>query len=211
MASIDRSFGNPTRLTALPIQKHTHTSDVNITKLSTSVQGVRRSGNRIINVPVPIKDGNGDLLPAAIPRVSIVKYATFGSDDYTDDPSSEVEVLARVKKNLDDFPLSGFVVEANLPYGSVQESLAIAMDQVVLRGMPVVRVGRGNTEDFTSPSRLLIGGGNLTATKARLLLMAAMMRLGSLPVPLDPDHPTEAEARAIQATLAQYQEIFDTH
>lgn len=206
VASID-----PTALTSLPIKKHTHTSDVNITRLPASVQGVRRTGNGISNVQVTIKDRNGDLLPAAIPRVGIVKYATFGGDDYADDPLAEVEVSARVEKNLKDFPLSGFVVEANEPYGNVHESLQIAMDRVVMRGMPAVRVGRGNTEDFTTPSRFLLGGGNLTATKARLLLMACIMKLGSLPVAADPDHPTDAELKAIQAKLAQYQAIFDTH
>lgn len=37
------------------------------------------------------------------------------------------------------------------------------------------------------------------------------MKLGSLPVPVAPDHPTEAEMKAIRAKRAQYQEIFDTH
>ena len=202
---------NPTMLTSLPIKKHTHTSDVNITKLPGSVQGVRQTGNAIGNVQVQIKDRNGDLLPAAIPRVGLVKYATFGSDDYADDPLSEVEVSARVEKNLKDFPLSGFVVEANEPYGNVQESLEIALEQVVKHWMPVVMAGRGNTEDFTRPSGLFLGAGNLTATKARLLLMAAIMKLGALPVPKDPEHATAAELKAIQAKLTQYQEIFDTH
>ena len=42
-----------------------------------------------------------------------------------------------------------------------------------------------------------IGGSNLTATKARLLLMACLMKFGSLPPAADPDHPTSAEAAAI--------------
>lgn len=206
VASID-----PTRLTSLPIQKHTHTSEVNLTRLPPSVQGVRQSGARIGNVPVAIKDRNGDLLPTAIPRVGIVKYATFGGDDYADDPVSEVEISARIEKNLADFPLSGFVVEANEPYGNVHESLQVALERAALRGIPVVRVGRGNTEDFTSRSRFMLGGGNLTATKARLLLMACLMKFGSLPVPANPERPTEAELQALEARMAQYQAIFDTH
>ena len=175
------------------------------------MQGVRQSDAGIVTVPVTIKNQEGDLLPTAIPRVGIVKYATFGGDGYADDPLAEVEVSARIEKNLQEFPLSGFVVEANQPFGNVHESLKIAMDRAVLRGMPTVRVGRGNTEDFTRPSALLLGGGNLTATKARLLLMAAIMKFGMLPVPADPDRPTEAEVQAIQAKLAVYQEVFDTH
>jgi L-asparaginase len=202
---------NPTMLTSLPVKKHTYTSDVNITKLPTSVPGVRQVGNVISNVPVQIKDQNGDLLPAAIPRVGLVKYATFGGDDYADDPLSEVEVSARVDANLKKFPLAGFVVEANEPYGNVQESLEIALERVVRHGMPVVMAGRGNTEDFTRPSGLFLGAGNLTSTKARLLLMAAIMKLGVLPVPKDPEHATADELKAIQAKLKQYQAIFDTH
>jgi hypothetical protein len=60
-------------------------------------------------------------------------------------------------------------------------------------------------------TKLQINGGNLTATKARLLLMASMMKFGSLPVPNDPDHPTNDEKAAIIAKLKLYQEVFDTH
>lgn len=201
----------PTTLTFIPTKKHTHTSEVNIKKLPATVQGVRQTGGRIANVPVSIMDRNGELLPTAIPRVSIVKYATYGSDDYPDDPSYEVEIRARIEKNLADFPLSGIVVEANNPYGNFNEPLRVAVERAVLRGMPAVRAGRGNTEGFTSGGGLLLGAGNLTSTKARLLLMAAMMKLGSLPVPADPDHPTDPEMKAIRAKMAQYQEIFDSH
>jgi L-asparaginase len=206
VASID-----PTRLTSLPIHKHTHTSEVNVTRLPASVQGVRRAGNRIDTMPVAIKDGNGDLLPTAIPRVGIVKYATFGGDDYADDPLDEVEISARIDRNLTGFPLAGFVVEANEPYGNVHESLQLALERAAVRRMPVVRVGRGNTEDFTSRSRFMLGGGNLTATKARLLLMACLMKFGSLPVPADPERPTAAELKALEAKMVQYQAVFDLH
>jgi hypothetical protein len=201
----------PTTLTFVPLMKHTSSSEVNITRLPTSVQGVRQVGNLITNVAVPIKDANGELLPTAIPRVSIAKYAAYGSDDFADDPTTEVEISARIEKNLKDFPLSGFVAEGYAPFANLNEPLRIAMERAVFRGMPVVRVGRGNNEGFTRPSNLFIGGGNLTSTKARLLLMAAMMRFGSLPVPRNPDSPTDAEMAAIRAKMSQYQEIFDTH
>ncbi len=77
--------------------------------------------------------------------------------------------------------------------------------------MPVVKVGRGNNEAFTVGRDLFIGGNNLSSVKARLLLMASLMKLGSMPVPADPDHPTTPELNAIRATIAQYQGIFDTH
>jgi hypothetical protein len=105
------------------------------------------------------------------------------------------------------------VLEANTPYGNANEPLKQALDRVALRGIPVVRVARGNAEGFVPPNSrdLTIEGNNLTTTKARLLLMASLMKLGALPLPADPDHPTQAELGAIRARLAQYQEIFDTH
>jgi hypothetical protein len=58
---------------------------------------------------------------------------------------------------------------------------------------------------------LAIAGSNLTATKARLLLMACLLRFGSLPPAMDPTCPTPAELAAVQAKLAEYQAVFDTH
>jgi hypothetical protein len=94
------------------------------------------------------------------------------------------------------------------------DSVAAALRRIALCGMPVVRVGRGNAEGFApppTPRELAIAGSNLTATKARLLLMACLMRFGSLPPARDPDHPTDEEIAAIRAKLADYQAIFDTH
>ena len=56
-----------------------------------------------------------------------------------------------------------------------------------------------------------IGGSNLTATKARLLLMACLMKFGSLPPAANPDQPTAEEAAAVREKVAVYQRIFNTH
>jgi L-asparaginase len=85
------------------------------------------------------------------------------------------------------------------------------MLRAVCSGMPVARVGRGNNEGFTQAVDLFIGGGNLTATKARLLLMACLMKFGSLPPAANPEQPTKAELDAIRAKLAAFQAVFDTH
>jgi hypothetical protein len=79
--------------------------------------------------------------------------------------------------------------------------------------MPVVKVGRGNAGGFVDPTRdpLAIPGSNLTATKARLLLMACLMKLGCLPPAADPVDPTSGETEATKAKLKEYQAIFDTH
>jgi hypothetical protein len=83
--------------------------------------------------------------------------------------------------------------------------------------MPVVCVGRGNTGGFVprNPAAdnggLFVTGSNLTATKARMLLMAALLRLGRLPAPHDPAQPTPDELASIRAAVAAYQSIFDCH
>jgi hypothetical protein len=74
-----------------------------------------------------------------------------------------------------------------------------------------VRVGRGAPEGFADPFPLVIAGSNLTAIKARLLLMACLMKFGALPVAADPSQPNGAERAATVAAIAQYQRVFDTH
>jgi len=204
---------NPVALTFLPAKKHTHSSKVNMSRLPSVVQGASQVGDQIANVQVSVKDEKGDLLPSAIPKVSIVKFARYASDSYSDDAGSQVEILARIEKNLQEFRLSGFVLEGISPYASHDEPAMAALTQAALTGMPVVRVGRGNHEGITvtNPNDLFIEGNNLTATKARLLLMACLMRFGSLGIPVDPDNPTKGELDAIRSKIAQYQEVFDSH
>ena len=85
------------------------------------------------------------------------------------------------------------------------------MAKATLSGMPVVRVGRGNNEGFAAPAGTFIGGGNLTSTKARLLLLACLLRFGALPPVADPDNPSTEELNYIMKQLTKYQDVFDTH
>jgi hypothetical protein len=186
---------------------------VNLNSLPSQVIGVRREGSRIATVPVPIKGPDRALLDTAIPKVAIAKDASYWDDDSTADPEAEVDLIALIGHMLKSVPLAGFVVEGFTPYG---RTASTARHRLMLRavhsGLPVVRVGRGNTEGFVPlHDPYFIGGSNLTATKARLLLMACLMKFGSLPPAADPDHPTSAEAAAIREKLAMYQAVFDTH
>jgi hypothetical protein len=111
------------------------------------------------------QSASGAQLPTAIPRVSIIKEAQqFNGDAAVDDgsrgPASEVEILSRIADNFEHAPLAGFVSEGTAACGLLSEAADAALRQAVLSGMPVVKVGRGN---------------NLTASKARLLLMACLM------------------------------------
>ena len=203
--------GTPT-LTYLPATRHTYNSDVNISLLPAKVSGVRRADGKLKRVDVAIKNERGELLEAAIPKVTIVKDGSYTVDDYGEDPKREVDLIALLDDNLTNLPLAGFIIEGLSPYGMMTSMVRHNMMlKAVHSGMPVARVGRGNNEGFAPARDRFIGGGNLTATKARLLLMACLMKFGSLPPASDPDHPTEAELAAIRKKLAEYQAVFDTH
>jgi L-asparaginase len=203
--------GAPTLL-YLPHTRHSYLSDVNISRLPPRTSGVRRNGSSLSLLEVPIKSAAGDLLDAAIPKVAIVKDGTYHADDFDVDLARESDLIAMIDYNLAHAPLAGFVVEGLSPYGIMS---SVARHRLMLRavhcGMPVARVGRGNHGGFTAPRDRFIGGRNLTATKARLLLMACLMKFGSPPPAADPDNPTEQELGAIRGKLAAYQAVFDTH
>ena len=79
--------------------------------------------------------------------------------------------------------------------------------------MPTVRVGRADPGGRV-PSGwddLTIAGSNLDTNKARLLLMASMLKLGRLPKARDPRNPTKTERAATVAKVAEFQEIFENH
>lgn len=196
-----------------PVKRHTYKSAVNLSRLTREVQGSRVQGSKVGTVVVAIKDDRGDLLPTAIAKVTIVKHARYLPEDTSGNAGQEVDILARIEKNLRDAPLAGFIAEGSAPFGAMSNSVDAALKRATFSGMPVVKVGRGNAGGFVDPTRdpLAIAGSNLTATKARLLLMACLMKLGCLPPAIDPANPTAAEAEATKAKLKEYREIFDTH
>jgi hypothetical protein len=203
----------PATLTFRPARRHTSTSAVHLRCLPECVEGTRRIEGRLARVSVPIKDAQGALLPTAIPKVTIVKHARYLPEDVSGEAAGEVDMLARIEKNLREAPLAGFVAEGSAPFASMSNAVEAALKRASLSGMPVVKVGRGNAEGIVDPARvpLAIAGSNLTATKARLLLMACLLRFGGLPAAADPGYPTPAELTAVQDRLAQYQSVFDTH
>jgi hypothetical protein len=206
----------PPLLHYVPTARHTWKSDVNITRLPEKTHGVRQEGARIETISVAIKRPDGSLIETAIPKVAITKDASYWAEDNSPavaDSEDEVDLIAMIAHMLKTAPLAGFVIEGHTPYGSMPSK---AREQLMKRalhsGIPVVRVGRGNTEGFVAlRDPLFIGGSNLTATKARILLMASLMKLGALPPAADPDHPTPAESAAIKTKVAAYQAIFNTH
>ena len=202
----------PPTLTYIPARRHTHQSQVNIARLPAEVLGVKRAGNNVTTTQVAIKNDAGELLEGAIPKVAIVKDANYSAERINEDLDDGVDLLALIGRNLERHPLAGFVLEGHAPFGTITSAMRTRiLRSAVYSGMPVAIVGRGNNEGFTSPQGVFIGGRNLTATKARLLLMACLMRFGSPAPAADPQHPTEAEAKAVKQTLSEYQGVFDTH
>jgi len=199
-------------LTYLPVFKHTYQSDVNINKLPATVQAVRSSESGIALADVAVKDTDGGLLADAIPVVSIAKDGSYSGLEIGDDAVLEEDLAVSIAQKLSMGKLTGFVVEGLVPYGSLpSQARHKVMLKAAFSGIPVAKAARGGAEGFADPHDFQIAAANLTATKARLLLMACLLKFGSYPPAKDPDNPTKAELDAIRAALAAYQAVFDTH
>ncbi|HEY0183908.1 MAG TPA: asparaginase domain-containing protein [Rhodopila sp.] len=197
--------GGKPRLLYVPVSLHTWRSEVNLSRLPASVVGLH-------GVTVPVKDSDGDLLQSAIPKVSILKDGSYYEDEALAGPEQQVDIVAWLEYSLQHAPLAGFAVEGLSPYGKpASPSRTRALLRAVYSGLPVVFCGRGNTEGFAVPVSPFIAGSNLAVTKARILLMACLMKFGALPAALDPARPTPAEVAATAEKTAAYQAVFDTH
>jgi L-asparaginase len=205
------TVGPPVTLWFEPTTRHTWHSAVKLPKLPATVSGVRKTNRGIASVEVPVKDAKGSLLGSAIPKVTMVRYNRYVKDNALGLAEEEVEVLARIDKNLRDAPLSGLVAEGI--GGNVHEPLWNALDIASLSGIPVVRVSRGDEGMMVTVngSDLTIEGNNLSPVKARLLLMATLMKLGALPPARNPESPTAQEKQAVREKIEAYQEVFNTH
>jgi hypothetical protein len=199
---------NKVTLTYLPVRRHTHCSDLRLTVLPRTVSGVARTeSGQWVTRTLRVRADNGQLAPEAMPAVGIMKFAR-----YTDPCCTDAEITAWVEHLASNHPLGGIVSEGTNPYGGMDPTFESIAKTTAFCGIPVVKCGRGNTQGFTPPMPpWFIGAGNLTATKARILLMACLLKFGALPPAADPQSPTEQEKSATFAAVARYQHIFDTH
>lgn len=201
----------PAVITYRPARRHTFNSAVRLELIPDVVPGVRLGANGLLEATqVRVKDAAGDLLESAIPKVTIFKHARY--DEGSTDAAAEIEVMGRLAHDLEHAPLAGFVAEGSVPYAHVGPSRDAAIRLAIFSGLPVVKVSRGNADGYVfARNPMGIAGANLTATKARLLLMACLLRFGALPVAADPANPTADEMAATAAAIRRYQEVFDTH
>jgi L-asparaginase len=196
----------------VPALKHTYLSEVNLSKIPSFVSVASSSDGTIKVSETRTRQDNCDLLESAIPSVAIVKDGGFYAEEYFDDPAVVADLTALLARKLATNRLAGFIIEGTTPYGKMTSSVREAvLRKAIYCGLPVVRVGRGNPEGFADPHEYFIAGSNLTATKARMLLMACLLKFGSLPPATNPDDPTSAELAATRGAVALYQHIFDTH
>lgn len=214
------TVGPPVTIWYRPAYKHTATSAVNLSKLPTDVEFINGAGDAS-QVSVPVKNPDGTLRGESIPRVHIVKYGAYSDGDESEDPDQEVDIMARIHKALEEqqndslsLPkLHGFAFEGTSPYAMGSTSQIKALHLAAFSGMPTVRTGRADPGGRV-PSDwddLTIAGSNLDTNKARLLLMAAMLKLGRLPKAKDPRNPSRNERAAVVAKIEEFQEIFETH
>jgi L-asparaginase len=198
-------------LTYVPVFRHTFKSDVRLSLLPEAVDAAVRRDGRLGITRGPVRGPLG-LTQDAIPSVSIVKDGSYAAEEFGDDPAGEADLAALIERKLALGRLAGFVMEGLVPYGSITSEVRQQMlFEAIFAGLPSVRVGRGSPEGFADPHPYFIAGSNLTATKARLLLMACLMKFGSLPIAADPARPSEAEMAATREAVARYQAVFDTH
>jgi L-asparaginase len=198
----------------VPALKHTYLSEVNLSKIPASVLvAVASDANKRIELKqTAIRSTEGDLFESAIPSVTIVKDGGYYAEEYFDDWRVTADLEAQVAQKLRADRLGGFIIEGLTPYGTMTSSVRQAvMQKAIYSGLPVARVGRGSPEGFADPHEYFISGSNLTATKARMLLMACLLRFGSLPSAQDPEHPTPEELVATRKAVVAYQAVFNTH
>jgi L-asparaginase len=208
-------FGSMTAgayLTNTPTRKHTWKSDVRLSQLPATIEGQIKRNRKFSTVQVQIKNAAGELLPSAIPKISLLKGDSWYDDEGGPNPTNEKGIIANIEQ-LFEYPLAGLVGEGTAPYSSMSASQDRALEKAVLNGLPVVKTARGDASGLVkvNPNNLFIEGNNLTTTKARYLLAAAIMKLGPLPRANNPEKPTTLELEKIKEKIQLYQTIFQTH
>ena len=204
----------------LPDTSHTQMTDsapssvANATRVpSGDSRGDLRRDGAFTRIPVTVKSAEGQLVAAAIPKVIFVKSDHWYDDSGQLEPASDRGIEASLDMLQEEHPLAGIVAEGLAPYAALSGSQERALLRAAYRGLPLVKTANGDAHGLVrlNPTNLFIEGNNLTATKARFLLTAAIMKLGALPHAADPERPTPQELDAIRKRIAAYQELFQSH
>lgn len=192
-----------------PAYRRGRTSAVGMRAMPDVVRGWRAGDSAPVAVDVRVTDERRRLNGATIPTVRIVKDGSYSAEGEAPD----VALVRSIASNLESAPLAGFIAEGNTPYANMSPGVDAALREAVRHGMPVVCVGRGSPEGPLPPGsrRPFVTGADLSATKARILLIACLLRFGALPVAIDAHAPTDDEQRELRDAVRAYQEVFDSH
>ena len=109
-------------ITNVPTRKHTWQSEVRMTVLPTIVDGLLRREGKFTRVPVTVKSADGQLVPAAVPKVIFVKGDHWYDDSGQPDPASDRGLEASIDLLQEDYPLAGIVAEGLAPYAILSAS-----------------------------------------------------------------------------------------
>jgi len=211
------TVGPPVTIWYRPDYRHTIDSQMGLGSLPETAE-FREYADDSAMVRLRVKDEDGFLIGEAIPRVNIIKYGAFMDEGDALEPGIEVDIMARIaQSNLDQTEgnrvLQGLVLEGDSPYAMGTAGQSLALEIAAFSGMPVVRVGRsdpgGLVPEFWRDHT--IRGNNLDANKARILLMASMLKLGALPRARDPHNPSPKERRTLLEKVEEFQDIFEQH
>ncbi len=204
-----------------PNYKHTSSSEVNLRHLPSQLIFRDSIDGPEIRLQVKKTDQDYDflLVDDTIPLVDIIKYSSYSQESEKEDISREVAINALIDKAAQDRmtparpKLHGIVLEGSGGLAKGTRTQAKALSRAAMSGIPVVRVLRSDPEGKVSanPNDLTIEGSNLDANKARLLLMASMLKLGRLPKAKDARSPSSKEIEVVREKIEQFQRIFETH
>jgi len=202
------------RLTFLPLTRHGRDSEVRYSAIPRTVPGLQRAaGGRIERIAVAVKDDTGHLRGEAIPEVELLDFNSWMTSNPPGEPDPALpRVESAVERCLGEARLCGLVAAAPTS-GHFDRNDALAIDRAAMSGFVVVKVSHGTPGSFMGAvdENLFVEGSNLNANKARVLLLACLLRYGCPPPAVDPGHPTEAEKAAVRSHLALIQRVFDTH
>jgi hypothetical protein len=98
----------------VPAYKHTYLSEVNTSRLPSKVAAVRGGRDGMETVEIAIKGPEGEILPNAIPSVSIVKDGGYCGEEFGEDPALEPDLAFLVEHKLSLGRLAGRQSEGSL-------------------------------------------------------------------------------------------------
>lgn len=141
---------------------------------------------------------------SASPKVQVVRTTGWSQGDAVKDGAAEFVILLEVAR-LAQAPGRGGLVGVGDRRGLFAPGAEQAMQQAVLRGVPVVKLATAGTV-LPAPHGLFLDGSGLTEQEACTVLTRCLEKHGSLPAV--GASAADAELARLRAQLRRYQEDF---